>query len=48
VLYSFCRKENCTDGGVPYGGLIDEEGTLYGTTLGGGANGHGTVFSITP
>jgi uncharacterized repeat protein (TIGR03803 family) len=29
-------------------GLIDLDGTLYGTTFLGGATGHGTVFSINP
>ncbi|MFZ0573137.1 MAG: choice-of-anchor tandem repeat GloVer-containing protein, partial [Candidatus Cybelea sp.] len=32
----------------PYAGLINVNGTLYGTTYeGGGANGGGTVFAIT-
>ena len=38
------------DGGLPWGGLTDVNGTLYGTTLWGGPGGEegGTVFSITP
>jgi uncharacterized repeat protein (TIGR03803 family) len=47
VLYSF---RNGTDGAFPNAGLIDVNGTLYGTTSeggGGGAYGDGTVFSIT-
>jgi uncharacterized repeat protein (TIGR03803 family) len=48
VLYSFCSQPSCTDGEYPRAGLIDIGGTLYGTTAGGGANGDGTVFSITP
>ena len=49
VLYSFCAQANCTDGSTPYGGVvIDTSGNLYGTTFGGGANGQGTVFKITP
>ncbi len=36
------------DGLQPYGGLVELDGTLYGTTLGGGANGDGTVYGITP
>jgi uncharacterized repeat protein (TIGR03803 family) len=43
VLYSF--KGGPEDGANPDAGLIDVNGTLYGTTYGGGA--HGTVFSIT-
>jgi uncharacterized repeat protein (TIGR03803 family) len=34
------------DGTNPSAGLIDVKGTLYGTTIKGGANGYGTVFSI--
>lgn len=47
VLYSF---EDAPDGNGPTGALIDVNGTLYGTTAGGGTNayGYGTVFSITP
>jgi uncharacterized repeat protein (TIGR03803 family) len=49
TLYSFCSQSNCTDGSNPYAGLIQAtNGNLYGTTLSGGANGDGTVFSITP
>jgi uncharacterized repeat protein (TIGR03803 family) len=42
--------ENGTgDGNTPLGTLIlDEKGAIYGTTLGGGANGDGTVFEVTP
>jgi uncharacterized repeat protein (TIGR03803 family) len=55
VLHHFtggCRS--CDDGANPYSGLIDVNGTLYGTTSGGGrANSTsyyccGTVYSITP
>jgi uncharacterized repeat protein (TIGR03803 family) len=52
VLYSFCSQhrgqENCTDGGYPDAGLINVNGTLYGTTSAFGAHGWGTVFSIIP
>ncbi|MGB8908923.1 MAG: choice-of-anchor tandem repeat GloVer-containing protein [Candidatus Cybelea sp.] len=44
VLHSFGYG---TDGGIPRAGLIDVDGTLYGTTSSGGTNGNGTVFSIT-
>jgi uncharacterized repeat protein (TIGR03803 family) len=52
VLHSF---GNGTDGKVSFADLIDVNGTLYGTTAGGGTNSCasdggpcGTVFSITP
>lgn len=37
-----------SDGAFPYAGLVSVGGTLYGTTIEGGANGDGTVFKITP
>jgi len=43
VLHAF----KGTDGEKPCAGLTNVDGTLYGTTLGGGANDYGTVFSIT-
>jgi len=48
VLHSFCGPKNCTDGRYPYAGLVDVNGTLYGTTSAGGVNGSGTVFSVDP
>lgn len=46
VLHSFTGG---TDGGVPMAGLaMDSAGNLYGTASGGGANGYGVVFEITP
>jgi uncharacterized repeat protein (TIGR03803 family) len=50
TLYSFCSQTNCTDGATPFAGLVQAaNGTFYGTTYGGGANGgYGTVFKITP
>jgi uncharacterized repeat protein (TIGR03803 family) len=47
TLYSFCSQSGCADGEYPAGGLVqDTNGTLYGTTSDGGANGHGTIFSL--
>jgi uncharacterized repeat protein (TIGR03803 family) len=47
VLHVFCSQTNCPDGEKPYGGVIrDGSGNLYGTTLGGGANGRGVVFEL--
>jgi uncharacterized repeat protein (TIGR03803 family) len=43
VLYSFSGGD---DGAFPVGGLIDINGTLYGTTSSGGAQGYGTVFGV--
>jgi uncharacterized repeat protein (TIGR03803 family) len=47
TLYSFCSQSGCADGEYPAAGLVqDTNGTLYGTTADGGANGDGTVFSL--
>ncbi len=47
VLYSFAGTP--TDGANPHGDLVlGPGGVLYGTTLGGGPMGRGTVFSLTP
>lgn len=43
ILHNF----DSTDGANPTAKLINVNGTLYGTTPNGGANGYGTVFSIT-
>jgi uncharacterized repeat protein (TIGR03803 family) len=48
ALYSFCSQSNCSDGAGPNAGLIQApDGTLYGTTNGGGTNDLGTIFKIT-
>jgi uncharacterized repeat protein (TIGR03803 family) len=45
VLHTFAGA----DGFSPYGGLArGKGGRLYGTTLGGGTFGYGTVFQLTP
>ena len=36
------------DGAVPRAGLLNVNGTLYGTTAAGGSSKAGTVFSLTP
>jgi uncharacterized repeat protein (TIGR03803 family) len=45
VIYRF---QGDTDGKNPSAGLIDVKGTLYGTTIIGGAHSKGTVYSLTP
>jgi len=48
ILYSFGDSGN-NDGTSPRGTLtFDSAGNVYGTTYGGGANGQGTVFEVTP
>jgi uncharacterized repeat protein (TIGR03803 family) len=45
VLHSFA----IADGENPYAGLVQgTDGSLYGTTAGGGANHKGTIFKISP
>jgi uncharacterized repeat protein (TIGR03803 family) len=47
-VYTFCQQPNCSDGDYPAGTLGQNiDGTLYGTTEEGGANGGGSVFKIT-
>lgn len=51
VVYSFCsqyKQHQCMDGDFPDAGLINVKGTLYGSTVRGGAYGYGTVFSFDP
>jgi uncharacterized repeat protein (TIGR03803 family) len=51
TLYNFCSQADCSDGYVGgfVAGLIQAtNGNFYGTTYGGGTNGYGTVFEITP
>ena len=45
-IYAF--KSLPTDGNSPLSGLVVLGNLLYGTTSGGGKNGYGTVFSVTP
>ena len=48
TLYSFCSQPNCADGYDPMAGLVQgTDGKLYGTTYSGGANGLGSIFSVT-
>lgn len=46
VVYNF--QGGATDGSNVPAGLLKVGSQMYGTTYGGGANGQGTVFSLTP
>ena len=49
VLYSFCPQSGCPDGEQPLSSVVfDAQGNLYSTASGGGAQGNGTVFELTP
>jgi uncharacterized repeat protein (TIGR03803 family) len=46
LLHSF---HEAPDGAAPWGGLIrDTKGNLYGTAMGGGNYGNGTVWKLAP
>jgi uncharacterized repeat protein (TIGR03803 family) len=45
TLYQF---QGGSDGCGPSSGLLPAGGVFYGTTSGGGAHGHGTVYAFTP
>lgn len=48
VIYDFCTLTSCADGRTPQASLIrDSSGNLYGTTVDGGAYGHGVIFKLT-
>lgn len=48
VVYSFCSQASCADGMGAWAGLMNVGGTLFGTTIYGGASGNGTVYAIDP
>jgi hypothetical protein len=55
LLYTFCSRVNCRDGGSPLGVTLDSHGNLYGTTQAGGvvpgwwqAAGCGTGYRLSP
>jgi uncharacterized repeat protein (TIGR03803 family) len=48
-LWQFDSLSNNVDGRAPFAALLQSsDGNFYGTTGGGGANNHGTLFRITP
>ncbi len=47
VIYNFASGGGTGDGSLPYAPLVPLGGLLYGVTNEGGANGFGTVFSLT-
>jgi uncharacterized repeat protein (TIGR03803 family) len=47
VLYRFGASGGSDDGMYPLAALTDVNGTLYGTTLDGGADDYGSVFGVT-
>lgn len=44
LLHSFTGDPS--DGGIPYGSLVQSGATLYGMTTAGGSTADGTVFSL--
>jgi len=48
VLYSFCSKDECTDGVTPNAPVMDSAGRLWGTTSSGGdGRGGGVLYALT-
>jgi uncharacterized repeat protein (TIGR03803 family) len=45
IVHAF--SNSTSDGGFPEATLLYRQGVLYGTSEGGGINGHGTVFAVT-
>ena len=45
LLHSFTG--GTSDGSEPFSLVLGSDGNLYGTTVGGGANGYGTAFQVT-
>jgi uncharacterized repeat protein (TIGR03803 family) len=48
ILHNFCDTKFCEDGEQPPSGVVNVKGTLYGTTIYGGVNSEGILYSITP
>src|SRR5262249_18408606 len=49
LIHSFCAEGGCPDGAFPAAPLLAAgDGTLYGSTVDGGAVGFGVIFSLVP
>jgi uncharacterized repeat protein (TIGR03803 family) len=48
TLYNFCSQTSCIDGSRPNSLIQATDGNFYATTQGGGNEGYGTVFEISP
>jgi uncharacterized repeat protein (TIGR03803 family) len=49
TVYNFCALASCSDGRLPYSGLLlASNGDFYGTASRGGDGNAGTIFEITP
>jgi uncharacterized repeat protein (TIGR03803 family) len=48
ILYNFCSLPNCADGTGSSRPTLGPAGSLYGVSGGGGADGGGTAFELTP
>jgi len=46
VIYTFCARSQCADGGAPLGLTMDGTGHLFVATHGGGAHNGGTVLQL--
>jgi uncharacterized repeat protein (TIGR03803 family) len=47
TLYDFCSQSNCADGSTSESAVVQgSDGSFYGTTIFGGANGGGTVYKL--
>jgi len=47
TLYNFCSASGCTDGGLPYAGVImDSSGNLFGTAEYYGTNNAGVIYEL--
>jgi uncharacterized repeat protein (TIGR03803 family) len=48
VIYAFCSRSLCADGGAPLGLTMDGSGNLFVATHGGGVHNGGTVLKLSP
>jgi uncharacterized repeat protein (TIGR03803 family) len=46
VLHSFCAEQQCHDGSIPSGLVLDGNGNLYGTAAHGGEGSAGVIYRI--